>query len=576
MDFGRAWRFALRFGQPRDKRGKARTSTSRRVLVSSFSSSTIIFQFQCTVSLSVIILTSFVMASTLPLSSRLESMHLDGADMEQNASSLATLCEYCKKMDFSQLRCPSFEDLTALSRGDPLGALIHFDAKSSVSTPVSLGTLARIKESTSTCSVCELIWKIMVRDNRGEEPDLVDLDAGGREKECFSYISVYGKFTDPAAPTNENLDLDSVGLHHLVRRLSLRIGVPPGPDEDDTDCFWWSIMFCLQGCAPEEASLSPPEAQGSASGSHAFVFGGRQRPLLVNDEWVRQWLHLCERYHDDNCGRTASLFKSAATQSWPLAKADSLSGIFPDFRLINVFSKCIEAFNSEEKVFPPYAALSYVWGKDQRLKLRTSNERSLMQPGAFDLENPSLTIVDAVDLVVRLSLLGIKHLWVDSLCIVQDSDVDKQHQITRMGEIYSNAAFTIIAAAGADAEASLPGIRPNSRTVNQCIVPIMPARTRHYSHDGLIHHEHGLAITDTLNPLILDTDDFWMRSSTARGDGRCRRKSYRTGTSSSLTSRCIGNATRRPTARSRTWRAAIADFSPHTMERLEMQGQFKA
>jgi hypothetical protein len=41
--------------------------------------------------------------------------------------------------------------------------------------------------------------------------------------------------------------------------------------------------------------------------------------------------------------------------------------------------------------------------------------------------------------------LGIAYLWVDSFCIIQDSEVDKASELVRMGQIYRDAYLTIIA-----------------------------------------------------------------------------------------------------------------------------------
>lgn len=74
------------------------------------------------------------------------------------------------------------------------------------------------------------------------------------------------------------------------------------------------------------------------------------------------------------------------------------------------------------------------------------------------------TIRDAMKLVE----LGERHLCVDSLCTIQDDLENKMEQIANMGNIYmSSAVLTIVATAGHDANAGLPGVRPRSRIANQ-------------------------------------------------------------------------------------------------------------
>ncbi|GAP82965.2 putative heterokaryon incompatibility protein [Rosellinia necatrix] len=41
--------------------------------------------------------------------------------------------------------------------------------------------------------------------------------------------------------------------------------------------------------------------------------------------------------------------------------------------------------------------------------------------------------------------MGIRYLWIDALCIVQDDEQAKAYEIERMGDIYNNATFVIIA-----------------------------------------------------------------------------------------------------------------------------------
>jgi hypothetical protein len=60
--------------------------------------------------------------------------------------------------------------------------------------------------------------------------------------------------------------------------------------------------------------------------------------------------------------------------------------------------------------------------------------------------------------------LAIPYLWVDALCIEQDSP--------EMNDIYASAYLTLVAAAGEDSWAGLPGVLPNSRKIHQTSITI--------------------------------------------------------------------------------------------------------
>ncbi|KAH9853355.1 heterokaryon incompatibility protein-domain-containing protein [Lenzites betulinus] len=93
-----------------------------------------------------------------------------------------------------------------------------------------------------------------------------------------------------------------------------------------------------------------------------------------------------------------------------------------------------------------YVTLSYVWGGDQPHKTTRSNlsqyERGL------DLALLPQTIRDAIRVTHEF---GFKLLWVDSLCIVQDSEDEKQFEIGRMQHIYRYASLTVVAASAQSA-----------------------------------------------------------------------------------------------------------------------------
>jgi heterokaryon incompatibility protein (HET) len=95
--------------------------------------------------------------------------------------------------------------------------------------------------------------------------------------------------------------------------------------------------------------------------------------------------------------------------------------------------------------------LSYVWGGILQPSLKSDNAlKSENSLDAFDLPR---TIVDAISLCRDI---GCQYLWVDSLCIIQDSKDDMHRQIRSMADIYSQSFLAIIAATGDDANAGLP------------------------------------------------------------------------------------------------------------------------
>lgn len=87
-----------------------------------------------------------------------------------------------------------------------------------------------------------------------------------------------------------------------------------------------------------------------------------------------------------------------------------------------------------------YIALSHVWGKAETLTTTTDTITERMQ-GIVLSEMPT-SFRDAVTVTRRL---GIQYLWIDSLCILQDSATDWENEAMKMGEVYKNSVLTISA-----------------------------------------------------------------------------------------------------------------------------------
>jgi len=93
-----------------------------------------------------------------------------------------------------------------------------------------------------------------------------------------------------------------------------------------------------------------------------------------------------------------------------------------------------------------YVALSYCWGLTVQTKLLMTNVDDFSTKG-IEVRALPKTIEDSI---IATRKLGIKYLWIDSLCIIQDSIEDKDKEIVSMAGIYKNATITISAAATTD------------------------------------------------------------------------------------------------------------------------------
>jgi hypothetical protein len=88
-----------------------------------------------------------------------------------------------------------------------------------------------------------------------------------------------------------------------------------------------------------------------------------------------------------------------------------------------------------------YACLSYCWGGAQEYMTTQANIDGYLK--SLNLSSLSKTIQDPIK-VTRM--LHLRYLWIDALCIIQDSPEDKRREMAYMGMIYKNATVTIAAA----------------------------------------------------------------------------------------------------------------------------------
>ena len=171
----------------------------------------------------------------------------------------------------------------------------------------------------------------------------------------------------------------------------------------------------------------------------------------INTEIICSWLRVCDQNHGDKC-KGNQIAEARHPPRW----------------VIDVKDRCLIRGTTSIDYF----ALSYVWGNavsTETLKSNIATFRKLR-----GLARPSVKLPKVVHDAMRLvESLGHRYLWVDRLCIVQNSGSQKEEDLNHMAEIYAGAYATIIAAQGKDANHGLSGL-PGSQSPRKYSQSYMP------------------------------------------------------------------------------------------------------
>ncbi|KAF7559100.1 hypothetical protein G7046_g5068 [Stylonectria norvegica] len=160
-----------------------------------------------------------------------------------------------------------------------------------------------------------------------------------------------------------------------------------------------------------------------------------------------------------------------------------------------------------------YVALSHCWGKDRLLV--TTNETLPDRMKDIPLDIMPRTFRDAV---VMTRALGLRYLWIDSLCIIQGDPQDWEEQSAVMADIYANCYLNIATTRSANGSQGFLGPRWTSRDTWRWAEQFVSAvhhekdakpisRVRQYdvgsfpvtSHDKLDRYSRDLRVRLTLN-----------------------------------------------------------------------------
>jgi hypothetical protein len=211
-------------------------------------------------------------------------------------------------------------------------------------------------------------------------------------------------------------------------------------DKDTEQCTWLRL---------EESALPGEDKGGPGTNIFGANFGldrlqkaldcfdtlsaettGSEAPIRLASSWLAECLE------NHKCCTPGSWSQSVL----PSRVLDvGSSEIAPDIRLVETSSQVGK-----------YLTLSHCWGGGTPIKTTTDNiSQHLLRIKWSSLPR---TFAEAVHLTRKL---GIQYLWIDSLCIIQNSHNDWEKESAMMYQYYQNSLVTIAAADGNNSEAGL-------------------------------------------------------------------------------------------------------------------------
>lgn len=291
--------------------------------------------------------------------------------------------------------------------------------------------LDQLDASRKACNFCDLLCKAIRRYSQNKHS------------------------VDTSCSLNWEVDGREHGLskdkQHVYAKSTRRIRVSW---RDTTDCLQEVHVVFVAARDPARPNSDAMSFWTATTHHLGREFGDQKEKQAL----IKSWLDICEHSHSEACHNTHStqdVFMALIRETY--------------FGVIDVVDMQLKALPVENNQPARYVALSYVWGRlpHDELPYRTtrSNVINHIHHGGLEAAWDKLpqTIQDAILLVSRL---GERYLWIDSLCIVQDSDTSWRLNAKSMHVVYGNAYFTICAADG-DATTGLCAVHSSIRDARQ-------------------------------------------------------------------------------------------------------------
>jgi hypothetical protein len=257
---------------------------------------------------------------------------------------------------------------------------------------IKLGSYSAIRKRSTKCPFCHLIVCSL--------------------KEYQDVNKIYQGLDDMICEISWQVDgreiLKDPGIQHPTRPRTRRIRIHWGrSDLPDS----YLVLKAPESHYRNSQSQNPWDFESLFLGRSIQTAGH-------NTALVKSWLNLCDEHHGEHCKvDRGPKFNEMIAKSY--------------FGVIDVHEMRLTSLPVGEK----YIALSYVWGDGHRYKTDLSNVENHKQHGG--LEKVSLQFPRVIsDSIKLVRSLGERYLWIDSLCIVQDSSSSWSLNASDMDLVY--------------------------------------------------------------------------------------------------------------------------------------------
>ncbi|KAK3346347.1 heterokaryon incompatibility protein-domain-containing protein [Lasiosphaeria hispida] len=294
-----------------------------------------------------------------------------------------SLCERCQRLEMTQARFLASSPQVGIGKADIPRQRI------------SLGRLSGIRANLDRCRFCFLVWKAAADQLTLAKRNLDELDP---ETSAHATWEIDGR-RQVSLSKNDDSFFEPVTRHI---RLSW-----------DTSDLLNDAYVVLRGDDPRVVGLQP-------------AFLGRRVNLTQDLTQIvattNRWINHCNSHHR-NC---------RPTELTPLRPSQRL-------RVVDVCNvKLVPLTKSMD-----YVVLSYTWEAATERSLQRNSKESWHDRGLQEVESQ---LPQTVQVAIKfVKDLGKRYLWIDSLCIVQDDDLDKQENYSAIDRIFANSSLTICA-----------------------------------------------------------------------------------------------------------------------------------